>query len=251
MALLDPLLQPLLVLKPLYLILLTSFFLTVIITIIYKYTTDQSRVKFLRAETKKLQKELRNKELQADKEQFEAKQKHLTAMSMEMMKSNFKPMLFTMLPVFLILGWMSSHLALDPIAPGEFFTVDVFTDASYTGAVVMKHDEIYSEGGSSKIPIDGKTIWKLRSQDSGRYILQFKADDTFAEKAVKVTDVLDSEIPSEQYDDGPITAITVHQEKLTPLGDFSIRSWKPGWLAVYIVISIVMSLIIRKALGVH
>jgi len=250
MALLDPVLEPLLGMQPIWLILACGFVLTVIITLIYKYTTDQDRVKYLRTESKKLQKELRSKELQENKELLGEKQKQLSTYSMEMMKSNFKPMMFTMIPVLLVLGWLTGHLAFDPLMPDEFFTVDVYAAKGYTGVVSLYNDDLFIEDNTRQI-VDGKARFKIRAVEEGRYILGFKADDTLFEKSVRITKKLEYESPIQTYD-GVVERIEVQHDKLLPLGEnVNIFGWHPGWLGTYIFFSIFMSMIIRKLMGVQ
>ena len=43
----------------------------------------------------------------------------------------------------------------------------------------------------------------------------------------------------------------IKYEKFTPFGDFSLFGWKPGWLGTYIILSIILSFVIRKLLKVH
>jgi len=251
MALLDPILNPLLALDPLVLLIGCAFCITLVISLIIKFTVDQSRVKYLRGETKKLQKELRDKKLQEDKAKFEQKSKQLNMLMAEMMKSNFKPMLYYMLPVLLIFAWLSAHLVYMPIAPGEFFTVNVHTAPSFTGAVTFNHDELYIENGNNKTPEDGLLSWRVRGEKEGRYILPFSTENQLAEKAVKITERQEYENPIKNFEEGPIEKIEVIQPRLRPLGDISIFGWKPGWLGVYIFLSVVLGLVIRKLLGVH
>jgi len=250
MALLDPIFDPLLSMDPLYLIVLTAFCLTLIITIIYKYVSDQKKIKFLRAETKELQQKMRSKEIREDKEQFEKIQKQMSKHTMDMMKQNFKPMFFTILPALLVFGWMSAHLVYLPIIPGLFFNVDVYTAPSFTGAVTFHHDDLFINGGNEKTPVDGKATWSVRGEEEGRYIMAFQANEQIFEKPVLITEKQSYENPVQTFD-GPITSIEIEQKKLQPFGDFSLFGWKPGWLGTYIMISILLSFIFRKLLKVQ
>ena len=57
--LLNPLLNPLLGLHPLFSLIILSFFISLIITLVYKAMTDQDLMKQLKAETKEFQKEMK------------------------------------------------------------------------------------------------------------------------------------------------------------------------------------------------
>ncbi|MDP7324218.1 MAG: EMC3/TMCO1 family protein, partial [Candidatus Woesearchaeota archaeon] len=58
--LLDPIFNPLLVLGPLWALVIMSFFISLVIIIIYKYTTDQNLMKQLKEELKEIQKEMKD-----------------------------------------------------------------------------------------------------------------------------------------------------------------------------------------------
>jgi len=58
-TLLDPIFSPLLKLNPLVGIALISFLISAIITVIYKYVTDQNLMKRLKEEIKAFQKEMK------------------------------------------------------------------------------------------------------------------------------------------------------------------------------------------------
>ena len=57
--LLDPIFNPLLKMHPALAILLISFLITLLITLVYKYTTDQKKMKRIKAEMKENQKKLK------------------------------------------------------------------------------------------------------------------------------------------------------------------------------------------------
>ena len=42
-----------------------------------------------------------------------------------------------------------------------------------------------------------------------------------------------------------------YNKKVKPLGNVSLFGWKPGWLGVYIIFSIIFSMVLRKLLKIH
>ncbi len=85
-------------------LLVISFLLTLLISLSYKFLTDQKLMKEHKDEITQLQKEM--KELKDNPEKMMAKQKILMEKNLKMMKHNIKPMLFTFIPLIIIFGWL-------------------------------------------------------------------------------------------------------------------------------------------------
>ena len=103
----DPVLRPLLYLSPFWGILIISFLVSLIISVIYKYVTDQNLMKQLKAEMKEFQKEM--KELRQHPEKMMEVQKKAMETNMKYMTQSFKPTLFTFIPIIIIFSWLSAH----------------------------------------------------------------------------------------------------------------------------------------------
>ena len=122
-ALLDPIFSPLLKMNSLLAIGIISFLIAIVITVIYKYVTDQDLMKRLKTEMKEFQKQ--TKELKAHPEKAMAVQKKAMETNMKYMMHSMKPTLFTMLPIILIFGWLNAHMAYHPLLPCREFTATV------------------------------------------------------------------------------------------------------------------------------
>lgn len=81
-----------------------SFVLTLLVTLSYKYLTDQTLIKQLKEEVKALQG--RMKEEKENKEKLTEIQKELLAKNSQLMKHNLKPTLYTFIPIIIIFGWV-------------------------------------------------------------------------------------------------------------------------------------------------
>jgi uncharacterized membrane protein (DUF106 family) len=81
-----------------------SFLITLAMTLVTKYFTDQIRMRELKVEQKKHQANL--KEHKEDLDKQKKIQKDMMASSMELMKHAFKPMIITFLPIILIFWWI-------------------------------------------------------------------------------------------------------------------------------------------------
>ncbi|MAG50825.1 hypothetical protein CL621_04275 [archaeon] len=97
-------LGPLIEWSPLGTIVIVSFALTSLITLVYKLMTDQELMKSLKAEIKGFQQEM--KEHKEDKEKMMELQKRAMEKNMKYMKHSMKPTLITFVPVIIIFGWL-------------------------------------------------------------------------------------------------------------------------------------------------
>ena len=128
---LDPVLNPLLGLSPLIIVAVMSFVITVLITIIYKFTTKQDLMKQLKEEMKELQKA--SKELRSDPAKAMDVQKKAMEANLKYMSHSLKPTIITFIPVIIIFSWMSSHFAFNAINPGQEFSVEMLFEKGTAG----------------------------------------------------------------------------------------------------------------------
>ena len=99
--------------NPILGIFLLSILINVFITLVYKYMTDQERLKHIRAEMKKIRAEM--KEARNDPQRMAEMNKKPMEHSGEQMRQQFKPMLITLVPIFFIWGWLRELIPLEQI----------------------------------------------------------------------------------------------------------------------------------------
>lgn len=85
-------------------IIIVSFIITFLITLSYKFLTNQTTMKELKEKMKDFQKQM--KEHKGDMEKYKEIQKEAMSSQMQYMKHSWKPMLYTFLPLILIFSWM-------------------------------------------------------------------------------------------------------------------------------------------------
>lgn len=98
---------PIMVLSTPYNLALLSLILTVFITLVYKYVTDQEAMKSLKAEMKSIQKDM--KEFKEDPKKVMEMQKKAMEKNMKYMMHSFKPMIITFLPLILVFTWLRKY----------------------------------------------------------------------------------------------------------------------------------------------
>jgi len=90
--------------SPLGGLIIISFIITLLITIAYKYLTDQEVMKSLKLELKELQKEV--KEAKNDTARMMELNKRSMEKNMQYMMKSFKPTLITLIPILIIFNWI-------------------------------------------------------------------------------------------------------------------------------------------------
>jgi len=90
--------------NPLYGLLLISFLITLIITLVYKFMTNQKELKEIQDKTKEIREQMKlHKDNQPKMSEL---QKQSLEISMGSFKHQFKPMIITLLPILIIFGWL-------------------------------------------------------------------------------------------------------------------------------------------------
>jgi uncharacterized membrane protein (DUF106 family) len=98
---------------PLWGLIFVSFVLTFLITLSYKFMTDQKLMKSVKEEMKDIRKQM--KEFKDDPTKVMELQKRSMDKSMVQMKNSFKPMIITFIPLIIIFGWLRETYAELPI----------------------------------------------------------------------------------------------------------------------------------------
>ncbi len=245
---LNPLLGPLINLSPFWGVFILSLLVSLIIVLVYKFFTNQAEMKRLKEEQKEYQKRL--KELKSHPEEMMKVQKEAMSKNLEYMKHSFKATFITILPIILIFGWMNAHLAYEPIYPGETYSISAYFKEGAAGEAELIPDEGTQLISPAKQPAGQTVSWSLKSSP-GKHYLQVKVGDDLQEKEVLITQELAYAEPFRAYEHSDIEKITIDYHKLKPLGGVSFFGWQPGWLGIYIILSIVFSLGLRKLMNVY
>src|SRR3989338_5463528 len=134
----DKLFSPLLSISPIISIILVAFFAALIMTLVYKWLTDQALMRVLKDDL-------------------------------------MKPTIVTMLPVLLIFGWLSAHFAYEPLHPGTEYNLVVYGKDNATGNFALESNPSLVIDQAEKSFADGKAEWKIKGKE-GEYLLTVKSD---------------------------------------------------------------------------
>jgi hypothetical protein len=107
-------------------LLILALLLTMVINLVYKFTTDQAEMKRLKSKIKGFQKEMR--ENKDDVKKMQKIQAEAMQVNMAYTMKSLKPTLFTFIPLIIIFAWMNANLAFEAIHPGDEFQITMQLD---------------------------------------------------------------------------------------------------------------------------
>ena len=237
MAFLDPVLNWTLALHPFIAILILSIIVTIISNLIYKWATDQKEMKQLKESIETLKKQV--KESRDNPKKMMKANNEMMQVNMKYMTRSLKPMLFTFIPVILVIGWMSANFTYAPVDLSDALTVRATVRDGFAAPIVPDGDE----GQGAAFAVQGLA-------GVHNFTVTYEGNSYSGNTGV----ISIGENPKQQAfpGKGPIETISVDYPKIHPLGNgFNLFGWYPGWLAVYITLSIVLSIGSRKILKIY
>ncbi len=238
-----------------------SFLGSLVVTLVYKYTTNQRLMKQLRLDITKYQEQMKKTK---DTKKLLEIQKKAMDINMKYMMQSLRPTLFTFLPFILILGIISSHLAFSQIHPNSEFNVSVVLDNDAKIPITAT-------------PLDGLVLLDVRNNSvsaqnftfkgpEGKYVIEFSNGIESVQKRVIISSswkyehyALDKSLgigdrllsffvkDYEKLDSGSsFKSIHIIQSPVRPFGDLKIFGYAPGWIATYFLFSLIFSMLLRK-----
>ncbi|MBR9691704.1 DUF106 domain-containing protein [Candidatus Woesearchaeota archaeon] len=255
-TLLNPIFAPLLNLPVFWSILIISLIVAVLITMVYKWMTDQHLMKTLKEDIKKFQKEM--KELKDNPKEFMAVQKRAMETNMKYMMHSMKPTLITFIPIIIIFGWLNAHLAFEPIMPGQEFTTSAIFDIEHEGEIKiiapegvelvseeMQKIECVKEKGLIFSKDICKAEWVLKGP-KGNYLLEYEFNSKKYTKELLITEERSYEKPVKVIKEDELKSLNIGNKKVKPIPGIPF-----GWLGTYIIFSIIFSMSLRKIMKLH
>ncbi len=247
-AILNPIFNPMTSMKPSLAIALFSIMITLITTLIYKYTTPQKLLKELRDEMNSLQKRMRElqKDMQNPKSQKEAMklQSKILLLSGKQFKHSMRSTLITLLPLLLIFGWMSTHFAYEPLRPNQEFNITLYfsEEPKNTSLEVIPEGILILNEDKN----DDKVVYTLKGK-SGEYLLTFHYDGEVKNKEILITENQNYEKPVETYSQGVLKKIVISNKPLR----VKLLGISLSWIWYYLILAMLFSTIFRKMMKVY
>jgi uncharacterized membrane protein (DUF106 family) len=248
-SVLNPVFSPLLRLYPVVSLAIMASLMSLIITLIYKWMTDQNLMKQMKAEMKEFQKEI--KELKNNPQKAMEVQKKALETNMKYMMHSMRPTLITFLPIILIFGWLSANLGYEPLQPDTAFaTTATFAKGAEGSATINLPEALTLLGNKTQPIVDDKATWSLKGP-TGEYFLEYEYKGDKKQKNLIITEQPKYAKIEERYKNSQFISIKINNNPIHPFGSFSLFGWHPGWLGAYIIFSLASSLLLRKVLKVY
>ena len=235
-----------------WIIFILSVLATILTTVIYKYTTDQAKLKRIKKEMKEMRE--KQKKYAKDQKKLMQIQKEMMEKNMDMMKQSFKSMLYTFIPLILLFSWMAGALAYEPITPGQEFTITAFISESYPHNMSeIKISSVPALGflmNEGYEPDKGRAVqWKTAAETEGTYTILIEGETFKETQEVLITNEKKYSPVKAEFRDKQIKSIVIGNKEVKPMEGAPIVGGF-NWLWTYIVLSIIMSIALRKALDV-
>ena len=229
-------------LSPIISVSIVSIIVSIITILIYKRFTNQTLMKSLKDELKELQKSA--KELRDKPEDAMKVQKRMMEVNMKYMMQSMRATIITMLPIILIFGWMNAHYSVQPILPGEQFRLLVETVSPMNVSIISSPGVTVQDSRVLSTGIEFSMVAPLE----GTFDISLSAGGKNYASSVVVSKSLSNVVSKTNINDGFVKSISVPYKKLIV---FNLFGWKLGWLGVYIIESILLSLGLRKWWNVY
>ncbi|VVB80903.1 Membrane protein insertase YidC [uncultured archaeon] len=227
--------------NPIWAILVLSLIISILIVVIYKFTTNQEEMKQMKDGLKKYQQQMKETK---DMEQLGKIQKETMSLNMKYMGKSMKPTLITFIPILLIFGWMNAHFAYQPLMPGEEFEMVVTMAKNVEGNVTINVPEGLEVVGEKTSLITDKTAkFKLKGAE-GEYFATLSSNEQEIDKKIIITTAPRYATTPESYKSNVFKTVALGNKPLKVY-------WKLSWIWVYILSAIVFSTILRKAMKVY
>ena len=250
MSFLDPVLGWTLLFIPFVGVFILSLIVTIIINVIYKFATNQAEMKRLKEAIDGYRKQMKEAQKEANPKKLMKLNQQAMGVNMEYMKHSLKATLYTFLPIIFIFAWMNGHYTYAPLAAGEPLTVQLHFLDGFSGNATLVSDTLTTKSLTSQLETtkSGTIANFAITGDAGKhdFIVDYQQFSYNASVWFGVNP-LQTSYPGK----GPVQTITVDYPRVRPLGPVNLLGWYPGWLSLYIVLSIILSTGTRKLMKIY
>lgn len=252
---LDPVLGWLLLLPSWLALIIFAAFMALLFSLAQKFLTDQDRMRSLKADLKKGQAEM--KKHRDDPKKMMKVQGKLMEHNKELMMMSLKPTLYLLIPLVILFSWMNVNYAYETVQPGEELVLSAVMREP--ARITLQADSLTVKGEATRETIEKQASWVV-SGPEGRHTVRFETESgASAEHEVVIGErpeglfsllVYSEPGDGDKAQSAPFVRTEAQYGKLTPLGDFNIFGYHPGWLMYYAVLTIILGIGVRKLLKI-
>ena len=261
----DPLLGWLLYLHPALGLLIISLIISIITTLAIKFLTNQTLMKDLRNELKELQKEM--KELKNNPKKMAKINEKVMETNSKYMSHSMRPTFFTLIPILLIFGWLSSHIGYYPLMPGENFELTAVFEEGADGEITLQLPEGLNlvEGENTRNVLSNEISWII-SGEEGEYFVNLEFKNKTYEKRVLITNNREYAPVEKSFkkrilffstkEENGFNSIKLSNKEVKPFEDVPVIKHIPlisgfNWFWTYFIFSLGFSMGLRRLLNLY
>jgi hypothetical protein len=193
-------------------------------------------------------------------------QRDLLTSNLGYLRHTFKPMLFLLIPVVLLLVQLDARYARKPLEVGDTTLLRVSLAANAPEGAVPElelPDGVVADGPPLHIPALREVDWRLRVEKTGDHRVRVTVNGQTVEKQLRAGDALvplSSEIRRPSLfgslaqaaerplpSDAPVQSIAVDY----PARDLRAFGWDVHWLLFFFVVSVVPAYLVKGLFGVE
>ena len=264
-ALFDGLLNPVSSLPPIASLVGVSLLAAVAMLLVFKATSNAPRIDAAKRQIQACLFEIRlyNDDLGA-----------ILRAQLEMLRHNFTylrlsavPMLWTIVPLALVVAQLEFHYGYAPLRPGEEFLVTARLDSGITqsarpAAALEAPDGLEVQTPALWIPSRRELVWRMRAKTRGDYAVSVRVGEQTFEKSVRVAEGVRRRSPLRvasgfwneflypAEDPLPAKASVESIAVAYPEASVKIFRWQTSWLVAFFGLSIVFAFALRHRFGV-
>lgn len=262
-AFFDYLLTPISSLSPFLVLCIASVLAGIMMLLIFRFTSDQRKIKESKDKMKAHLIEILL--FKNNPRVILSAQKNLLLYNARYMKHAFKPMLYMILPVSLLLIQLDGWFGYRPLKIGE--SAIVFVKLSEEGPKLLSNISLEGDKGLTvetpllRIPETGEINWRIRADAPGEHTLTINASSHKIRKKIKVSQTKLTRLSRFMVGstfwavllnpgEGPIEKSSYIQRIGVgyPSREIEIFGWRSHWLLLFFVLSIAGALLFRRFL---
>jgi uncharacterized membrane protein (DUF106 family) len=183
------------------------------------------------------------------------------------LKLAFKPLLYVIIPITLLIVQLDRYLGLTPIHTNTPFLVSarVNNPEALDSVSIDLPPEITASAPPVHVAADNEVVWRLVASQEGSYDVKIAVGGQGASKTVRVSSQLARVSPerlrghfwermfssgeSALPENGPIESIAVdYPERNIPLG---IAGYEMNWIWLFFILSMIAGFIFKELLGIQ
>ena len=256
----DVALAPLSGMHPLVGLAVVSLLTAVVLLLVFKRTSNQSRLSAVKRAIHAALFEIRL--FNDDARAILRAQGNILRHNATYLRLSLVPMLWVIVPLVLVVAQLQFHYGYATVRPGDRLLLTVALRDGAGDAVSLDAPGLRLDTPPVWLPGAREVVWRVAPDKPGRYDLQITAGSASYSKQLQVDggvvrrspvrlegSVLNQLLyPSEPPlpPDGPVRAITLGY----PEADVSVLGWDLHWMVVYLALSLLFALVLRKPFGV-